>query len=58
MPTPDGTSDYDGRALAFSFTSEGRTYRVLIEDITLDEDEETFSNPGTDEPSCRYGFGD
>jgi hypothetical protein len=33
---PGGTTDYDGRALAFMYETEGRTIRVLVEDVTLD----------------------
>lgn len=36
---PSGTSDYDGRALAFMYEAEGRTIRVLVEDVTLDPEE-------------------
>lgn len=34
---PEGTANYDGRALAFSFDVDGRDIRVLVEDVTVDE---------------------
>lgn len=35
---PGGTTDYDGRALAFQFEVDGRELRVLVEDVTVDEE--------------------
>lgn len=34
---PGGTTDYNGRALAFTFEVDGRDIRVLVEDVTVDE---------------------
>ncbi len=33
---PGSTSDYEGRALAFTFEVDGRDLRVLVEDVTVD----------------------
>jgi hypothetical protein len=42
IPTPGGTADYEGRAVAFSITNtDNRVYRVVVEEVTLDEEEET-----------------
>ncbi len=35
---PGGTSDYDGRALAFIVEVDGYDIRVLVEDVTVDEE--------------------
>lgn len=40
---PGGTSDFEGRALAFIIEVGGRNLRVLVEDVTLDEDDEELS---------------
>lgn len=34
---PGSTSDYEGRALAFTFEVDGRDLRVLVEDVTVDD---------------------
>ena len=33
---PSGTSEYEGRGLAFMFEVDGYTLRVLVEDVTID----------------------
>jgi hypothetical protein len=39
LPTPGGTTEFAGRVQAFSVRRhEGRDYRVLVEDVTADED--------------------
>lgn len=35
---PGGTTDYDGRALAFIVEVDGYQIRVLVEDVTIDEE--------------------
>ena len=37
---PGGTSDYAGRSLAFMFEVDGRNLRVLVEDVTIDAEEQ------------------
>jgi hypothetical protein len=37
---PGGTTDYTGRALAFQFEVDGRELRVLVEDVTIDAEEQ------------------
>lgn len=36
---PGGTTDYEGRVLAFTFEVDGREMRVLVEDVTVDPEE-------------------
>lgn len=45
---PPGTTDYEGRVVAFTVGSllTGREYRILIEDVTMDGDLERYRDLG------------